>query len=76
MQDQKNLRKIRMKQSFISDSLSVPLNKIYRFVTLASALMLIGAIAMIFANFYKSTVSSYFFGVGAILRLICLGFFI
>lgn len=60
----------------LSDNLSQPIKNIYRFVNVASALMLIGVITMICANFYKSTVSVYFFSVSAILTLICLGFLI
>lgn len=60
----------------LSDNLSQPIKNIYRLVNMASALMLIGVITMICANFYKSTVSVYFFSVSAILTLTCLGFFI
>lgn len=60
----------------LSDNLSQPLKNIYRLLMLASALMLIGVITMICANFYKSTVSAYLFSVSAFFTLICLGFFI
>lgn len=60
----------------LSDNLSQPVKNIYHLLIVASALMLIGVITMICANFYKSTVSAYLFSVSAILTLICLGFFI
>lgn len=59
-----------------SDNLAVSIEKLYRAGGFALVFIFIGILAMLTGHFFGGPLSNWIFGIGALLNIVCLGFFL